>query len=110
MMGCLLRHLQKKYHLDEQCANNESMLMMVNRWQRLYDSFFNGSRFDTSKVPDLYDYMKYDVIHNTDRVMPIAVPLFSHARDLAAFVVPREYGMTPEEVGGGEAVAAVLRC
>ena len=50
------------------------------------------------QVPDLYDYIKYDVVHNRERIMPVAIPLFKHAWDLASFIVPREFGITPEEV------------
>lgn len=38
---------------------------MINRWAKLVKDFKSKSgRFDISKIPDIYDCIKYDMLHN----------------------------------------------
>ena len=38
---------------------------MVRRWAKLEKDFLNKSGvFDISKIPDIYDCIKYDLLHN----------------------------------------------
>lgn len=61
----------------------ESMLMMVDRWKKLERALYKppehpdkGGVFDCSQIPDVYDSVKFDLIHNShlncdySRVMP----------------------------------------
>jgi hypothetical protein len=45
----------------------ESMLMMWDRWKKLEKAFYNSETdlFDISKIPDIYDSIKFDCIHNS---------------------------------------------
>lgn len=50
----------------------ESMLMMVDRWQKLERALYKslehpdkGGVFDCSQIPDVYDSVKFDLIHNS---------------------------------------------
>ncbi|CAF4265508.1 unnamed protein product, partial [Rotaria sp. Silwood2] len=67
---------------------------------KLEKDFYNvqKDKFNISKVPDIYDSIKYDLLHNKNILQ------FSHAEDLYVcskalgdIVVPQEYGMTIEE-------------
>ena len=56
-------------------------------------------KWDFSKIPDIYDCIKYDVIHNHETLLSInGVPeLYVVAKSLADVVIPQEYGMTATE-------------
>jgi hypothetical protein len=53
----------------------------------------DGSCFDTTKIPDIFDNTMYDMVHNQHMHIPQLPELYARARLLARFVVPREYGM-----------------
>ena len=56
-------------------------------------------KWDFSKIPDIYDCIKYDVIHNHETLLNMnGVPeLYVVAKSLADVVIPQEYGMTATE-------------
>eukprot|EP00803_Ostreobium_quekettii_P004618 evm.model.scf_439.9 EVM.evm.TU.scf_439.9 scf_439:61654-74618(+) len=76
----------------------ERPLLLYDRWRKLSRSFYNRTRdsFDISKVPDIYDSVKYDAIHNQHLDLKLE-ELYETARALAVGVVPNEYGVLPEE-------------
>jgi inositol-hexakisphosphate/diphosphoinositol-pentakisphosphate 1-kinase len=45
----------------------ENMLMMYDRWNKLQKALYltKDKSFDISKIPDIYDSIKYDYIHNS---------------------------------------------
>ena len=47
-------------------CSGERLLLAYDRWRKLSRSFYNRKRdtFHISKVPDIYDSVKYDAIHN----------------------------------------------
>ena len=50
--------------------------------------------FDISKVPDIYDCVKYDLQHNRHvLVSGRAEELYTYAKNMADVVIPQEYGM-----------------
>ena len=63
------------------------------------NDFFNvkKNKFDISKIPDIYDNIKYDIIHNKDLMNDSAYELFDEISLLANFVMPFEYGITRDE-------------
>lgn len=65
------------------------MLMPV-RWQKLYKSFFKKGKYDISKVPDIYDSAKYDVIHNSHLQLAVLDDLYRESKILADAVIPNE--------------------
>jgi inositol hexakisphosphate/diphosphoinositol-pentakisphosphate kinase len=41
---------------------------MFKRWRKLSVDFYNqqNNKFDISKIPDIYDSVRYDNLHNYD--------------------------------------------
>jgi len=59
---------------------------------KLEKDFYNvhKDKFDISKVPDIYDSIKYDVLHNkTSLQFPHAEDLYVCSKALADIVVPQ---------------------
>jgi inositol hexakisphosphate/diphosphoinositol-pentakisphosphate kinase len=71
----------------------------AGRWQKLEKDFYNekADTFDISKIPDIYDCIKYDLVHNAHLMLKGQTELFGLARLLARLVVSQEYGMTRAE-------------
>ena len=44
--------------------HGETLQLMLNRWCKLEKDFKTHGRFDISKIPDIYDCIKYDLLHN----------------------------------------------
>lgn len=50
----------------EPCSNSESLLLMFKRWEKINKDFFSKKKgkYEISKIPDIYDCIRYDLIHN----------------------------------------------
>jgi len=72
-------------------SEDETLTLMHRRWRKLEEDFFNvkKQRFDISKVPDIYDCIHYDMLHNQHLNLKDAEELYTLARDLAGYVVPQ---------------------
>uniref|UniRef100_A0A8C5L2P2 Inositol hexakisphosphate and diphosphoinositol-pentakisphosphate kinase n=1 Tax=Jaculus jaculus TaxID=51337 RepID=A0A8C5L2P2_JACJA len=57
---------------------------------------YNG-RYDISKIPDIYDCIKYDVQHNGSLKLENTMELYRLSKALADIVIPQEYGITKAE-------------
>ncbi|KAL5966537.1 Inositol hexakisphosphate and diphosphoinositol-pentakisphosphate kinase [Taenia solium] len=79
--------------------HNESWDLLLRRWGKLVKDFRSPSGdYDVSKLPDIYDNIKYDIQHNPGILIESEMlDFFSLARALADIVVPQEYGITKEE-------------
>mmetsp|Transcript_36118 Transcript_36118/g.91148 ORF Transcript_36118/g.91148 Transcript_36118/m.91148 type:complete len:1152 (-) Transcript_36118:379-3834(-) len=79
-------------------CNGERMLLMFDRWRKLLKSFYNPktNKYDISKIPDIYDSIKYDAIHNRELDLEYE-GVFKVAHKLAEVVIPSEYGITGED-------------
>uniref|UniRef100_A0A5K3FKK7 Inositol hexakisphosphate and diphosphoinositol-pentakisphosphate kinase n=1 Tax=Mesocestoides corti TaxID=53468 RepID=A0A5K3FKK7_MESCO len=79
--------------------HNESWDLLLRRWGKLVKDFRSPSGdYDVSKLPDIYDNIKYDIQHNSGILIESEMlDFFSLARALADIVVPQEYGITKEE-------------
>ncbi|KIY93222.1 inositolhexakisphosphate/diphosphoinositol-pentakisphosphatekinase [Monoraphidium neglectum] len=92
-------------------CGGERPLLMFDRWRKLLRSFYSEKKgtFDISKVPDIYDSAKYDAIHNGHLALAPLQELYAKARQLAACVVPHEYGLEAEQkLRIGSKIAAEL--
>ena len=96
----------------------EEIELIKMRWQKLENDLVkkiskkDGSiKWDISKIPDIYDCIKYDVLHNHAVVLDIkGVPdLYVLAKALADVVIPQEYGcQLPEKIGIGAKISQRL--
>ncbi|XP_069959390.1 inositol hexakisphosphate and diphosphoinositol-pentakisphosphate kinase 2 isoform X17 [Cherax quadricarinatus] len=79
--------------------HGESWELMQRRWAKLEKDFrTKNTKFDISKIPDIYDCIKYDLQHNNHTLQfEHAEELYKCAKYLADVVIPQEYGMTPQE-------------
>ncbi|XP_077993313.1 inositol hexakisphosphate and diphosphoinositol-pentakisphosphate kinase 2-like [Glandiceps talaboti] len=81
-------------HLD----HNETLSLMLKRWSKLEKDFKmkNGS-FDITKIPDIYDCIKYDCLHNGKLEFEKTEELLEISQYLANIIIPSEYGMSVKE-------------
>lgn len=51
---------------------DEPVSMMLQRWEKLEKDLYNKKKdsFDVSKIPDIYDQLKYDIMHNSHVDLP----------------------------------------
>ena len=45
--------------------HEETLSLMKHRWEKIEKDFHSNEGFDISLVPDIYDCVKYDYLHNT---------------------------------------------
>ncbi|KAM8876668.1 inositol hexakisphosphate and diphosphoinositol-pentakisphosphate kinase 2 isoform 14-T14 [Synchiropus picturatus] len=83
---------------DLQLYHSETLELMLQRWSKLERDFcMKNGRYDISKIPDIYDCVKYDVIHNASLGLEDTLELFRLSRALADIVIPQEYGINKVE-------------
>ena len=79
---------------------------MYTRWRKLRKEFYKSKRkkFDLSKIPDIYDCVKFDIMHNQHLLLRGIDEAFNQAKALADVVIPQEYGVTAQEKRWGVVV------
>ncbi|XP_055525470.1 inositol hexakisphosphate and diphosphoinositol-pentakisphosphate kinase isoform X3 [Wyeomyia smithii] len=79
--------------------HGETWELMGRRWGKIEKDFCTKSKnFDISKIPDIYDCIKYDLQHNQHTLQfDLAEELYIYAKYLADIVIPQEYGLTVQE-------------
>ncbi|XP_035718741.1 inositol hexakisphosphate and diphosphoinositol-pentakisphosphate kinase 2-like isoform X24 [Vespa mandarinia] len=79
--------------------HGETWELMGRRWGKIEKDFCTkNKRFDISKIPDIYDCIKYDLQHNNHTLQfDHAEELYIYAKYLADIVIPQEYGLTVQE-------------
>ncbi|XP_054730022.1 inositol hexakisphosphate and diphosphoinositol-pentakisphosphate kinase isoform X6 [Anastrepha obliqua] len=79
--------------------HGETWDLMARRWEKIEKDFSTKSKqYDISKVPDIYDCIKYDLQHNQHTLQyDQAEELYIYAKYLADIVIPQEYGSTVQE-------------
>ncbi|XP_059948917.1 inositol hexakisphosphate and diphosphoinositol-pentakisphosphate kinase 2-like [Mesoplodon densirostris] len=83
---------------DIQLYHSETLELMLRRWSKLEKDFkTNNGRYDISKIPDIYDCIKYDVQHNGSLKLENTMELYRLSKALADIVIPQEYGITKAE-------------
>ncbi|XP_063226372.1 inositol hexakisphosphate and diphosphoinositol-pentakisphosphate kinase 2 isoform X4 [Bacillus rossius redtenbacheri] len=84
---------------DAVLYHGESWELMGRRWGKIEKDFCTKNKtFDISKIPDIYDCIKYDLQHNQHTLQfEQAEELYLNAKNLADIVIPQEYGLTVEE-------------
>uniref|UniRef100_A0ACB8E504 Inositol hexakisphosphate and diphosphoinositol-pentakisphosphate kinase 1 n=1 Tax=Sphaerodactylus townsendi TaxID=933632 RepID=A0ACB8E504_9SAUR len=92
------KHLEDPKFADLQLYHSETLELMLQRWRKLEQDFrLKNRRYDISKIPDIYDCIKYDVQHNTSLQLEGTAELFKLSKALADVVIPQEYGISKQE-------------
>ncbi|XP_069340168.1 inositol hexakisphosphate and diphosphoinositol-pentakisphosphate kinase 1 isoform X2 [Eulemur rufifrons] len=90
--------MQDPKSVDLQLYHSETLELMLQRWSKLERDFRQKSgRYDISKIPDIYDCVKYDVQHNGSLGLQGTAELLHLSKALADVVIPQEYGISREE-------------
>nr|XP_012622090.1 inositol hexakisphosphate and diphosphoinositol-pentakisphosphate kinase 1 isoform X8 [Microcebus murinus] len=90
--------MQDPNSVDLQLYHSETLELMLQRWSKLERDFRQKSgRYDISKIPDIYDCVKYDVQHNGSLGLQGTAELLHLSKALADVVIPQEYGISREE-------------
>ncbi|KAJ1526973.1 hypothetical protein ONE63_008518 [Megalurothrips usitatus] len=79
--------------------HGETWELMGRRWGKIEKDFSTkNKKFDISKIPDIYDCIKYDLQHNQHTLQfDQAEELYMYAKYMADIVIPQEYGLTQQE-------------
>ncbi|CAI5704728.1 unnamed protein product [Peronospora effusa] len=77
----------------------ETFSLMYERWDKIFRDFYSTKTgtFNLSKIPDVHDCIKYDLLHNASIGWKCGLDLFKLAEALARCYVSQEYGMDIEE-------------
>ncbi|XP_043832762.1 inositol hexakisphosphate and diphosphoinositol-pentakisphosphate kinase 2 isoform X1 [Dromiciops gliroides] len=83
---------------DIQLYHSETLELMLRRWSKLEKDFkTKNGKYDISKIPDIYDCIKYDVQHNGSLKLEDTMDLYRLSKALADIVIPQEYGISKVE-------------
>ncbi|XP_067114837.1 inositol hexakisphosphate and diphosphoinositol-pentakisphosphate kinase 2 isoform X5 [Osmerus mordax] len=83
---------------DIQLYHSETLELMLRRWAKLEKDFkMKNGRYNISKIPDIYDCIKYDVQHNSSLKLDHTMEIYRLSKALADIVIPQEYGISQPE-------------
>uniref|UniRef100_A0A8D3E9R7 Inositol hexakisphosphate and diphosphoinositol-pentakisphosphate kinase n=1 Tax=Scophthalmus maximus TaxID=52904 RepID=A0A8D3E9R7_SCOMX len=104
------KRLEDPKSADLQLYHSETLELMLQRWSKLERDFrTKNGRYDISKIPDIYDCIKYDSQHNASLGLEDTLELFRLSRALADIVIPQEYGINkPEKLDIAQAYCVPL--
>ena len=90
-LNSLLPVLQAEHQNASVLYHCETWELMARRWGKLEKDFLPKTGvFDISKVPDIYDCIKYDLLHNKSTMQCQATEeLYTYAKSMADIVIPQ---------------------
>ncbi|XP_015674092.1 inositol hexakisphosphate and diphosphoinositol-pentakisphosphate kinase 1 [Protobothrops mucrosquamatus] len=92
------KRLEDPKSADLQLYHSETLELMLQRWRKLEQDFqLKNRRYDISKIPDIYDCVKYDIQHNAALQLEGTLELLGRSKALADVVIPQEYGISQQE-------------
>ncbi|XP_070619090.1 inositol hexakisphosphate and diphosphoinositol-pentakisphosphate kinase 1 isoform X1 [Erythrolamprus reginae] len=92
------KRLEDPKSADLQLYHSETLELMLQRWRKLEQDFrLKNRRYDISKIPDIYDCVKYDIQHNAGLQLEGTHELLQLSKALADIVIPQEYGISQQE-------------
>lgn len=73
---------------------SETLSLMADRWEKLFKDFYSAKagQYDLTKVPDVYDMVRFDILHNAHLDLNGIKELYHLASSFENAVVPQEYG------------------
>ncbi|XP_053212708.1 inositol hexakisphosphate and diphosphoinositol-pentakisphosphate kinase-like isoform X3 [Panonychus citri] len=111
-LNSLIKQRRESFQSQEcNLYHGETWDLMQRRWAKLEKDFkLKIGTFDISKVPDIYDCIKYDLQHNQHILQfSNAEELYTYSKALADIVIPQEYGITkPEKLTIGLGICSPL--
>lgn len=75
-------------------CDGEHPLNSLKRWMKIKNDYTTETGFDISKIPEIYDNIKFDLLHNPERTTEARVELMAIAQMMCRAIVPFEYGIT----------------
>ena len=80
-------------------CEDEKIILIYKRYIKLRKDFYDEEKdnFDVTKIPDIYDNVKYDIIHNKELLNESTYELFNQIVLISNFILPFEYGITIKE-------------
>jgi hypothetical protein len=74
---------------------NETFDLMLERWKKLHKDLYSSKTglYDLTKLPDVYDMIRYDILHNQHLNFTGMDELYELAKKFELVVVPQEYGI-----------------
>lgn len=70
--------------------HSETLELMLRRWSKLEKDFkMKNGRYNISKIPDIYDCIKYDVQHNSLLKLDNTMEIYRLSKALADIVIPQ---------------------
>ena len=86
-----------KFYLYD--CEEEKIILIFKRYVKLFVEFYNKktNKFNLGKIPEIYDNIKYDVLHNKSLINKDGYKLMNIMNKLASFYMPLEYGISIEE-------------
>ncbi|NWQ83120.1 VIP1 kinase, partial [Columbina picui] len=90
------KRLEDPKSADLQLYHSETLELMLQRWSKLERDFrMKNGRYDISKIPDIYDCIKYDVQHNCALKLEGTAELFKLSKALADVIIPQVRAALP---------------
>ena len=92
------KSLKQDNHSIPECEE-EKEILIYKRYKKLRLDFYNNktNKFDVTKIPDIYDNIKYDIIHNKHILDKNSNYLYENILLISKFLMPFEYGITIKE-------------
>jgi len=86
------------------CSTCSMPILCLKRWEKLCEDLWDKKRrnWNISKVPEIHDAVKYDLIHHK-RLASGFAGLYAVSKRLSDVIVPREYGpdqLSRARIGG----------
>ena len=80
-------------------CEEEKEILIYKRYKKLRLDFYNKktNKFDITKIPDIYDNIKYDIIHNKHILDKNSNLLYENLVSISNFLMTFEYGITIKE-------------
>ena len=93
LINQIINHIaiQRKSNPSAELYGGETWELMERRWNKLEKDFLSKHGvFDISKLPDIYDCIKYDLLHNKSTMLcQITEELYTYAKSMADIVIPQ---------------------
>jgi inositol hexakisphosphate/diphosphoinositol-pentakisphosphate kinase len=102
LVDALVAEVERKWSPEQrnemQLCQGELLSSVLERWRKLQRDFWRKDSYDTRKLPDIYDCIKYDFLHNQQELnLETAPALYETIAPLASLINPQEYGLTAIE-------------